>query len=100
MRKALKQLKGRLGRVVRDIERKMVDWPTLPDSLVHELTLAKRLLVQQPKGSNKLYSLHASEVECISKGKVWFARLWDITTMPKTAGNHRFGFIARTDLLT
>ena len=57
MRKALKQLKGRLGRVVRDIERKTVDWPTLPDSLVHELTFAKRLLAQKSKGSNKLYSL-------------------------------------------
>ena len=69
MRKALKQLKGRLGRVVRDIERKTTDWETLPDSLVHELTLAKRLLAQQPKGKNKLYSLHAPEAECISKGK-------------------------------
>jgi IS5 family transposase len=69
MRKALKQLKGRLGRVVRDIERKTADWPTLPDALVQELALAKRILAQQPKGRNKLYSLHAPEVECISKGK-------------------------------
>ena len=69
MRKTLKQLKGRLGRVVRDIERKTADWEMLPDALAHELALAKRLLAQQPKGSNKLYSLHAPEVECISKGK-------------------------------
>jgi IS5 family transposase len=69
MRKTLKQLKGRLGRVVRDIERKTADWPTLPDALAHELRLAKRLLAQQPKGRDKLYSLHAPEVECISKGK-------------------------------
>jgi IS5 family transposase len=69
MRKVLKQLKGRLGRVVRDIERKIADWPSVPNVLAHELTLAKRLLAQQPKGRNKLYSLHAPEVECISKGK-------------------------------
>ena len=69
MRKALKQLKGRLGRVVRDIERKTADWPTLPGTLIHEITLAKRLQAQQPKRSNKLYSLHAPEVECISKDK-------------------------------
>jgi IS5 family transposase len=69
MRKTLKQLKGRLGRVVRDIERKTTDWEALPDSLVHELVLAKRLLSQEPKSSNKLCSLHAPEVECISKGK-------------------------------
>ena len=30
---------------------------------------AERLPTQQPKGSNKLYSLHPPEVECISKGK-------------------------------
>jgi IS5 family transposase len=69
MRKALKQLKGRLGRVVRDIKRKTADWRLLPDTLAHELMLAERLLAQQPKSRNKLYSLHAPEVECISKGK-------------------------------
>jgi IS5 family transposase len=69
MRKTLKQLKGRLGRVVRDIERKTADWPSLPDTLAHELKLAKHLLAQQPKSRDKLYSLYAPEVECISKGK-------------------------------
>ena len=29
----------------------------------------KRVLTQQPKDKNKLYSLHAPEVECLSKGK-------------------------------
>ncbi len=29
----------------------------------------KRLLEQKPKDKNKLYSLHASKVECIGKGK-------------------------------
>ena len=69
MRKALKQLKGRLGRVVRDIRRKTAEWTSLPESLSRELMLAERLLAQQPKGRNKLYSLHAPEVECIGKGK-------------------------------
>ena len=69
MRKALKQLKGRLGRVVRDIERKTAEWSSLPDGLAHELALAKRLLAQDSKSRNKLYSLHAPETECISKGK-------------------------------
>jgi IS5 family transposase len=69
MRKVLKQLKGRLGRVVRDIERKSADWPAVPKTLSHELALAKRLLAQHAKGRNKLYSLHAPEAECISKGK-------------------------------
>jgi len=34
-----------------------------------ELGLAKRLLAQQKQDRNKLYSLHAPEVECICKGK-------------------------------
>ena len=69
MRRALKQLKGRLGRVVRYIERKTAEWSSLPDGLAHELALARRLLAQDPKSRDKLYSLHAPEVECISKGK-------------------------------
>lgn len=30
--------------------------------------MAKRLLTQKVKDKSKLYSLHAPEVECISKG--------------------------------
>ena len=69
MRNILKQLKARLGRVVRDIERKTANWQERPKALQRELTLAKRLLEQQPRSKNKLYSLHAPEVECINKGK-------------------------------
>lgn len=37
--------------------------------MIRELALAQRLLRQKRTGANKLYSLHAPEVECISKGK-------------------------------
>lgn len=30
---------------------------------------AERIRTQQPKDKNKLYALHAPEVECIGKGK-------------------------------
>ncbi len=33
------------------------------------LERAHRLLTQRPKDNQKLYALHAPEVECISKGK-------------------------------
>jgi len=33
------------------------------------LERAERLRTQQPKGKNKLYAMHAPEVECIGKGK-------------------------------
>ncbi len=66
MRKQIKRLRTYLGRVIRDIERK-VEKP--PEALRHELHLAKRLLKQQRSDSNKLYSLHEPHVACISKGK-------------------------------
>ena len=70
--RALKTLRTYLGRVIRDIARKLegnVD-------LLHEigldrmLTLARRVLDQkQHQRGPKVYSLHAPEVECIGKGK-------------------------------
>ncbi len=64
--KQLRRLKTYLGRVVRDIERKC----SKPDeALKQDLALAHRLLIQKRNSKNKIYSLHAPEVECISKGK-------------------------------
>ena len=61
-----KQLKTYPGRVYRDIQRKAKQ----PDEqLNHLLYLAERLLKQGKSSKNKLYSIHAPEVECISKGK-------------------------------
>jgi IS5 family transposase len=61
-----KNLKNYLGRVYRDILRNCPE----PDVELKELLhLAKRLLTQQRHDKNKLYSLHAPEVECIAKGK-------------------------------
>jgi len=68
--KQTKQLKNYLGRVYRDILRKILPDPELHDMFNEELFLAERLLEQERKSRNKLYSLHAPEVECIAKGKV------------------------------
>lgn len=62
-----RKLRTYLGRVIRDIERKLSPMPQGLDTL---LTIAKRIHGQQPKDSGKLYSVHAPEVECIAKGKV------------------------------
>jgi IS5 family transposase len=70
MRGRVKKLRTYLGRVVRDIERKIADQAEKQAVFATELALAKRLLAQQKQDKNKLYSLHAPEVECISKGKV------------------------------
>ena len=57
--------------MVRDIERKLIEQPeAVQAAFAEELALARRLLVQQRHDRNKLYALHAPEVECIAKGKV------------------------------
>jgi len=61
-----RKLKVYLGRVVRDIHRKA---PQMDEELVTYLERSDRLLRQQRDSSNKLYSIDAPEVECISKGK-------------------------------
>lgn len=62
-----KRLKTLLGRVVRDVQRKCAE---PPKALAEALSRAERLLKQQKNDKNKLYSIHAPEVECIAKGKV------------------------------
>lgn len=66
MRRELKKLKTRLGRVIRDIRRKL---PSPDATLEQLLVLCERLHAQQPQDKKKLYSLHEPEVVCISKGK-------------------------------
>ena len=70
MRREVKRLRTYLGRVVRDIGRKTAGNAAQQAAFAEELALAERLLTQKKQDKNKLYSLHAPEVECISKGKV------------------------------
>ena len=70
MRKAVKKIKGCLGRVLGDLERQAkAQDKGLTDKQEALLKQAWRLLEQKPKSKNKLYSLHAPEVDCLSKGK-------------------------------
>jgi IS5 family transposase len=70
-RKALKQLKTLVGRVYRDIERQLPEQPIEIQAAFQDvLYKTGRILTQQPHDKNKLYSFHAPETECISKGKV------------------------------
>lgn len=70
--KMTRQLKTILGRVLRDIERKAGKLRgQIADEPLRELVaMAHRLLAQTRTSKNKLYSVHAPEVECICKGKV------------------------------
>jgi len=69
MRRALKQLRTYLGRVYRDIGRKITGNQALEGRFAQLLGLIERLLAQKPKDKDKLYALHAPEVVCIAKGK-------------------------------
>ena len=66
----LRLLRSRLGRIIRDIRRKIVGRPEL--AAVFEAPLARAAQIrsqQQRQRGWKLYSFHAPEVECIGKGK-------------------------------
>jgi len=66
----LRRLKTQLGRVSRDIERKIAGQPSLNAAFRPELFRAGRVLAQERRQRGpKIYSLHAPEVECIGKGK-------------------------------
>jgi transposase, IS5 family len=68
--KAFRKLKTFLGRTIRDIARQIANEDDLRDIFRRPLHLAARVLEQrQHQRGRKVYSLHAPEVECISKGK-------------------------------
>jgi IS5 family transposase len=78
-RRSLKTLKTFLGRVIRDIVRKIRGDEALKNVFAHPLMLARRVRAQNKnlrrvKGAPeradlRVFSLHAPEVECIGKGK-------------------------------
>jgi IS5 family transposase len=68
--RALRTLKTYLGRVIRDITRKIDGDHGLEGSFAHLLSLSRRVRAQEREQRGaKVYSLHAPEVECIGKGK-------------------------------
>lgn len=65
----VRRLKTMLGRVIRDIDRKIAGSESLTELFGGVLVFATRLYNQRKNDKNKIYSIHAPEVECISKGK-------------------------------
>ena len=66
-RRALKRLRTIAGTLLRELQRK------LPAELLSEqqdnFALYEKVLTQQPKDKNKIYSLHEPGVYCVGKGK-------------------------------
>jgi IS5 family transposase len=68
--RALRSIRAYLGRVIRDVARKVRGEPELERIFAPDLWLAERVREQrQHQRGRKIYSLHAPEVECIAKGK-------------------------------
>jgi IS5 family transposase len=65
-RAATRKLRTQLGRVMREIERKVTE-PS--EKLAKLLKTAHQIHAQQRNDKNKVYSVHEPEVECIAKGK-------------------------------
>lgn len=67
--KAVKKIRCRLGRVIRDIERQIEGNSELVELFSTALYRARTLFSQKKNDKNKLYSLHEPDTVCISKGK-------------------------------
>ena len=70
----LKELRTRCDRLCRDVSRQIAKLPEVAAEQAQAyfqplFDKIQRLQVQKRDSKNKLYSLHAPEVECISKGK-------------------------------
>jgi len=70
MNARIKFLRTRLGRIIRDIRRKIEERPELLPVFERALVRASQIKRQkQRQRGPKIYSWHAAEVECIGKGK-------------------------------
>ena len=69
-RKQWRILRSRLGRIIRDIGRKIAGLRALEEAFAWPIARAIQIRSQQRRQRGwKLYSFHAPEVECIGKGK-------------------------------
>jgi IS5 family transposase len=92
MRAALKKLNTRVGRVVRDIERQLEGRnKQMQQAFAVTLEQARRIMAQKRSDKHKLYSLHAPEVECISKGKAH--KRFEFGVKASLATTHASGFV-------
>lgn len=100
--RALRKLRTYLGRVIRDIVRRIADNEALRAAFAQMLSLAHSVRHQQQKQrGKKIYSLHAPEVECIGKGKAHKPYEFGVKVSIVTTLNHSAGgqFIAHAKAL-
>ena len=71
LRRVLKRQRTIVGILLREVQRKGESLKASParDALTTLMERVERIRTQRPKDRQKLYALHAPEVECIGKGK-------------------------------
>ena len=95
LKKTVKRQRTILGIVLREVGRKIKQMPQVPAealTALHDLMQrAERIRTQQPKDKNKLYAMHAPEVECIGKGKA--RKPYEFGVKVSVAVTHRQGLM-------
>jgi IS5 family transposase len=94
LKRVIKRQRTVLGIVLREIQRKQTTIDIGSPASTHLNTLidrAERIRTQQPKDKNKLYALHAPEVECIAKGKA--RKPYEFGVKVSVAVTHRSGLM-------
>ncbi|MBS1198279.1 MAG: transposase, family [Proteobacteria bacterium] len=100
LRRTVKRQRTILGIVLREIRRKLPTASSESPVSMHRLNIlierAERIRTQQNKDKNKLYALHAPEVECIGKGKA--RKPYEFGVKASIAVTHKSGLMvgART----
>jgi IS5 family transposase len=100
LRRVVKRQRTLLGIVIREVRRKqsaLTDVSAVASIRLNTLLdRAERIRTQQTKDKNKLYALHAPEVECIGKGKA--RKPYEFGVKASIAVTHRSGLMvgART----
>jgi IS5 family transposase len=87
----VRRLKTMLGRVICDIGRKIAGNAFLEQFFAEVLAFAARPDNQEKNGKNKIYSIHAPEVECISEGKAH--KKYEFGNKASCATTSREGFV-------
>lgn len=100
LRRTVKRQRTILGIVLREVKRKLPTATSLCAATLSRLNTlldrAERIRTQQLKDKNKLYALHAPEVECIGKGKA--RKPYEFGVKASIAVTHKSGLMvgART----
>jgi IS5 family transposase len=97
MKRVLRRQRTILGVLLREITRKLAGTGAdVKAQLQPWLDRAETIRSQRPKDSNKLYALHAPEVECIGKGKA--RKPYEFGVKTSLAVTHKSGLVvgART----